>query len=285
MDSTRPHRTFDIEFSRETENVTELSTDLNADAVMATFEAIEFSDENTGCIENEAGRDQRNPLPVLTEEEINAKNEKIKQIKDTSLSASLDDVSELAISFFILAIEGTKAPVTELANAIHDAFSSSLNDEKTGMIEAFDIAMKKEMLTFIKVRFIIEAYQSQAAEIIDNYISELVSRRDSIRLGAANAEFLLASGLGDEKYADAVQSDIEALKQGTYPSQVEMSRVLSIAGSACSVVDMLDQFEMMLRNSGRSAPTLDTELQHLGLLADHWDDFVQKYAPRTLKKR
>lgn len=63
-----------------------------------------------------------------------------------------------------------------------------------------------------------------------------------------------------------------------------MSQALSIADNACSAVDMLDQFEMMLRNRGSKASTLNSELQHLSLLADRWEDFVQKYAQRTPKK-
>ncbi|MFC3395450.1 hypothetical protein [Brenneria rubrifaciens] len=285
MDSIWPHRTLDCKPSHDMENVTNPSADLGADLTMTNFEPIEFSDESMGRIESEAGGDRQNPVTALTEEEINAKNEKIKQLRDTPLFTPLDPVSDLAVSFFILAIEGTKFPVTELANAVYDAFSNSLSGEKTGMIEAFDIALKKSMLTFIKMNFITEVYQPQAEKIIDHYMSERVSRRDSVRLGAANAELLLAAGLGDKEYADAVQRDIEALKQGTFSSQVEMAQALSIADGACSVADMLDQFEMMLRDRGSSASTLDTELQDLSLLADHWDYFVQKYSQRSLKKR
>ncbi|RLM26556.1 hypothetical protein BIY29_05735 [Brenneria alni] len=287
MESIRPRCTLDLEFSPEAGDVTDKSADLNTDATTATFEAIELSDESIDHRDNKADIYQQNPLPVLTEEEINAQkqHEKIRQLRDTSLSAPLDRVSDLATSFFIIAIEGARSPFTELANALHDAFSSPLNAEKTAMMEAFDIAMRKEMLTFIKESFITDAYQPQASKIIDGYISELVSRRDGVRLGAANAEFLLASNLGDEKYAEAIREDIEALQQGRYYAQVEMSQALSIADNARSAVDMLDQFEMMLRESGSCAQTLDTELQHLSLLADRWEDFVQKYTPRALKIR
>ncbi|QTF08531.1 hypothetical protein HC231_11920 [Brenneria izadpanahii] len=280
MDGIRPHRTPDVEFSQKSEeDVADNAADFPVDAAMTTFEAIDAADECIGSAQHEA----ETPLPVLTEEEISAKSEKIKQLKNSSLCDPLDRVSDLAASFFIIAMEGTHASANELANALHDAFSSPLDGEKTAMVESFEIAMKKEKLSFIKTAFITEAYQPAASKVIDNYIRELVSRRDCIRLGAARAEYLLASGLGDEKHAEAVQSDMDALKRGTYHAQIEMRQALSIADCTCNAVDMLDQFEMMLRNSNRALPTLDTELQHLSLLADSWEDFVQKYAPRTLK--
>ncbi|MFE8118957.1 hypothetical protein [Brenneria goodwinii] len=282
MDGIRPDRTPDVEFSQKAEEgVTDNAADFPVDAAMTTFEAIDVADECTDSAQHEA----ENSPPVLSAEEIDAKKEQIRQLKNNSLCDPLDRVSDLAASFFIIALEGTHAPANELANALHDAFSSPLDSEKTAMIESFEIAMKKEMLSFIKTTFITEAYQPAAAKVIGNYIRELVSRRDCIRLGAAKAEFLLASGLEDEKHAEAMQRDIEALQQGVYHSQLEMRQALSIADGAYSAVDMLDQFEMMLRRSSRSLPTLDTELQHLSLLADSWDDFVQKYAPWTLKKR
>ncbi|MEC5320573.1 hypothetical protein VSX61_16780 [Brenneria populi subsp. brevivirga] len=195
-----------------------------------------------------------------------------------------DDAADLAASFFIIAMEGARAPANELAGALHDAFAAPLAGEKTAIMESFEIAMKKEMLSFINATFITAPYQPAAAKLIDDYVAELLARRDCVRLGAANAEFLLASDKGDAQYAEAVRIDIAALKQGTYRSQIEMRQVLSIADSACGVVDMLDRFEMMLRDSRGESPTLDAELQHLSLLADRWEDFVQKYAPWTQKK-
>lgn len=284
MDGIRSQRPLDVEFSHKTENVTDDASDLPVDAGSAAFEAIDVSGECMNCTEQGTSSHQQNSLPVLTEEEIAAQSEKIKQLKNTSLCDPLDRVSDLAASFFIIAMEGTHTSANELANAMHDAFSNPLDSEKTAIMTSFEIAMKKEMLSFIKTTFITDAYQPAASKVIDNYIRELVSRRDCIRMGAAKAEFLLASDLGDEKYAAAIWTDIEALKQGAYRSQIEMRQVLSIADNSCGVVDMLDRFEMMLRNSRGGLPTLDNELQHLSLLADRWEDFVQKYAPWTLKK-
>ncbi|MBJ7220967.1 MULTISPECIES: hypothetical protein [unclassified Brenneria] len=282
MDAIKPPCPLSLEFSHETEteDVANNPADLSADAAVAIFESIPFSDDSVARTESDTARQPPNLLPALSEEE----KEKLRQLAEASPATPLDRVDDLAAAFFIIAIERTRGSATKLANALYDAFSGPLNDDKTAMMEAFDIAMKKEMLSFIKMTFIPEAYQPQAASIIDNYIGELVSRRDGIRLGAANAEFLLASSLGDEDHAARVRGDIDAMKQGRYHSQREMSQALSIADSACSAVDMLDQFEMMLRNSDCCAHTLDTELQHLSLLADHWEDFVQKYARLTLKK-
>ncbi|MCL2896734.1 hypothetical protein [Brenneria tiliae] len=283
MDAIRPRRPHDGEFSPGSEDAIDNPDD--SDAGAATFEAIEFAaDDGMGRIENEADGYRQNPQRALTAAELNAQHEKIKRLADATLAAPQDRASDRAAAFFILAVENTHSSVTQLANALHDAFSTPLNVEKTAMLETFEIAVKKQMLAFINLAFITKAHRPQAAQIIDDYIGELAARRDGIRLGAANAEFLLASGLGEERYAAAVRDDIAALKQGTHYTQVDMSQALSIADNACSAVDMLDQFEMMLRNRGSEASTLNTELQHLSLLADRWEDFVQKYAQRTPKK-
>ncbi|MDX5627054.1 MULTISPECIES: hypothetical protein [unclassified Brenneria] len=278
MDGIRSQRTLDVEFSHKAENVTDDAPDLPVEVEMAAFEAIDVAGERKDCPE------QRAAPQVLSAQDIVAQSERIKQLKNSSLCDPSDQVSDLASSFFIIALEGAHASGNILAGALHDAFSSPLDSEKTAMVESFEIAMKKEMLCFIKATFISEPYQPAASKVIENYIRELVARRDCVRLGAANAEFLLASGKGDEEYAEAVRKDIEALKQGTYHSQLEMRQALAIADNASSVVDMLDQFEMMLRSHRRSLAMLDTELRHLSLLADRWEDFVQKYAPWTLKK-
>ncbi|MCG8707948.1 hypothetical protein JHU04_001146 [Brenneria sp. 4F2] len=285
MDAIRPHHTPDVDYSDQAGkkgNVTDNATDFPE--AIAAFEAIEASDESIDCAGQEGDGHQNNSPTILTEEEIKAKNARIKQLKDRSLCDPLDRVSDFAASFFIIAMEGTHASATELANAMHDAFSNPLESEKTAIIESFEIALKKEMLAFIKTIFIDDAYQPAASKAIDNYIRELVSRRDCVRLGAASAEFLLASHLGDEKHAEAVQGDIAALQQGSYQSQIEMREALSIADSSCGVVDMLDKFEMMLRSNCGELATLDAELRHLSVMADRWEDFVQKYAPWTLKK-
>lgn len=141
MDAIRPHCPHDGEFSPGSEDA--INNPDDSDAGAATFEAIELAaDGGVGRMENETDEDRQNPPRALTAEELNAQHEKIKRLADATLAAPQDRVSDQAAAFFILAVESTHSSTTQLANALHDAFSTPLNAEKTAMLEAFEIAVK-----------------------------------------------------------------------------------------------------------------------------------------------
>lgn len=156
-------------------------------------------------------------------------------ISHSMASLTSDDAETYDFSwFFTLTKEKAKYSTAALTDALHEALSSPLHANMTATTQLFDIATKKQKLMFIKDHLLVEAYRAQAISVINNYINKLVEHRDN------------------------------AL----------MDKVLLIADSAQSFADMLDQFEMIIRNQGGTS----FELQSISQLADHWEDFVQRYA-------
>ncbi|MCV9877594.1 hypothetical protein [Brenneria izbisi] len=276
--------------SYTTEDTAQSSNVLNADASLANFEVIQLSEAGLARSKEHTEQHDQYPLSPLTEEQIKAQDEAVKQLRDQLIAAQLNRIPNLASplfsdpvtaadafdfsSWFVMTQEGTTSSTVRLTAALHEALSSPLNGVMTDTTLAFDIAAKKEKLTFINDHFIAEGYRSQASGVINRYIDKLVKRRDNLLLGQAEAELALSIDFADAKRTEAAQSDIETFKAGTHRTQREMVQTLSIADNARSFADMLDQFEMMVRNNGSSV----VELQNISQIADHWEDFIQKYA-------